>query len=150
VEGWSLVYLLSLINTIVTETGQTGDQALYLPTLSGGLRRPLLVLLLLSADVLLLGGDSVGVHPHEVRHVPQDVDLILNVHVGLLLLSSPWFVVTVFWYDLKRGPGHLGPFSGPAALVLGDAKLGKLADGSSSTALQLVHLMEERGGVLHE
>lgn len=145
-KGWSLVrvYLLSLINTNVTELRPAGDQSLYLRTLSGW-RRSFLVLLLLSADVLLLGGDCVGVHPHEVRHVPQDVDLILNVHIRLLLLSRPWLVVTVFWYDLKRGARYLSL----AALVLGDAKLGKLDDGSSCRALELLHLMEERG-VLHE
>jgi len=60
--------------------------------------------------------------------------------------------VIVFWYDLQGGGGHFTPLSRLAAFVLGDAKLGKLDNGATSIAiaLELLHLMEQRGGVLHE
>ena len=55
----------------------------------------------------------------------------------------------VFWYDLQAAALTTQP-----ALVLGDAKLGKLDGASTSTtataALELLHLVEEGGGVLHE
>ena len=127
---------------------RTADTTPYLVTLSSGRwRGAVLVLLLVPADVLLLGGDGVRVDPHEVRHVAQHVDLILNVDAGFVLLVCGKFLIVLFLYDLQTGA-----VSAPPALVLGDAKLGKLDDGAStsSSALQLLHLVEERGGVLHE
>ena len=70
---------------------------------SGRWRGAVLVLLLVPADVLLLGGDGVRVNPHEVRHVTQHVDLILNVDAGFVLLVCGKFLIVLFLYDLQTG-----------------------------------------------
>ena len=69
----------------------------------------LFVLHLLAASLLLL--DVGGLHPHEVRHGPQHVELVLDVR----LLVSPRTLALV----LALQPG----------LVLGDAQLGELGAG---------------------
>ena len=66
----------------------------------------LFVLHLLSAGLLLL--DVGGLHPHEVRHGPQHVELVLDVRLLVSLAQV-----------LALQPG----------LVLGDAQLGELGGG---------------------
>ena len=76
-------HLLALPDTKVTPPLPPASQETnppYLVTFSSSRwRGAVLVLLLVSAHVLLLGGDGVRVDPHEVRHVAQHVDLILDV-----------------------------------------------------------------------
>jgi len=64
-----------------------GEYLLPLVAVSGGRGGAVLVLLVLSAEIFLLGCDGVRVDPHEVWHVTEHVDLILNVHAGFLLVS---------------------------------------------------------------